>query len=52
MDNNEVQAVKVKMKYTKGKKFKPLLVLSSPRITFMADIICSAAGGDIEVAYR
>ena len=50
--NNEVQAVKVKMKFTKEKKFKSLLAPSSPRITFMAKIICSAAGGDIEVACR
>jgi hypothetical protein len=49
LDTDEVHAVKVNKK---KKKIKPLLVPSSPRITFMADIICSAAGGDIEVAYR
>jgi len=32
--------------------FIPLLVPSSPRITFMEDMICCAAGGDIDVAYR
>ena len=46
MDNDEVHTLKV----IKKKKIKPLLVPSSPRITFMADIICSAAGGDNEVA--
>ena len=30
----------------------PLLEPSSPRITFIEDIICCAAGGDIDVAYR
>lgn len=29
---------------------KPRLEPSSPRITFMDDIICCAAGGEIEVA--
>lgn len=29
---------------------KPLLEPSSPRITLMDDIICCAAGGEIEVA--
>ena len=47
MDTDEVHTLKV---IKKKKKIKPLLVPSSPRITFMADIICSAAGGDNEVA--
>ena len=29
---------------------KPLLEPSSPRMTFMEEIICWAAGGEIEVA--
>jgi len=31
---------------------RPLLEPSSPRRTFMADKICCAAGGDIDVPYR
>jgi hypothetical protein len=50
MQSKKSQSTTYAMQRADRESAKPRLEPSSPRITFMEDIICCAAGGEIEVA--